>query len=260
MSDTESCKNIRRNLVKSIYEAGSGHYGSSLSCVEILYALYFHVKGPQDKIILSKGHAAPALYATLAEAGLIDVSELSTLRQINSRLQGHPDRTKLPHLDAGTGALGQGLSMAVGYALAAKLDRSDAKVFCIVGDGELQEGQIWEAAMAAAHYDLGNLCCIVDSNDLQNEQSITDTMSIDNLYEKFEAFGWNITSTYDGHNVDWLKKNLMFSDWDCPYLVGVETTKGKGISFMEDDNQWHSGVMSDREFIWAMEELKNEVD
>lgn len=258
MSDTSRCRSIRRNLIKSIHEAGSGHYGASLSCVEILFTLYAHVMGPRDKLILSKGHAAPALYATLAEVGLIDADELETLRQPDSRLQGHPDRTALPHVHAGTGALGQGLSMAIGYALAAKLDGSDGKVYCIVGDGELQEGQIWEAIMYAAHNLVDNLVCIVDKNGFQNEVSIEDTLGLGDINYRFSEFGWEVNLA-DGHSVDDLREKLTgvsFEDEHLPYVIVADTVKGKGVKFMEGDNVWHSKQMTDEEYQKAMGELK----
>lgn len=259
MSDVKHCKNIRRNIIKSIHKAGSGHYGASLSCVEILYTLYFHVMGPHDKLILSKGHAAPALYATLAEVGLIDEEELDTLRQPNSRLQGHPDRTRLPHLDAGTGALGQGLSISMGYALAAKLDGSDGRVYCIVGDGELQEGQIWEAVMAASKFELNNLCMIIDGNLFQNELTVCETMDLPYLNNTLESFGWSVQFLSHECSIEDLNLWIDLNNWidgERPRSVFVNTIKGAGISFMEDDNAWHSKQMTDEEYQKALEELR----
>jgi transketolase len=216
--------------------------------------------GPHDKLILSKGHAAPALYATLAEVGLIDVAELSTLRQPHSRLQGHPDRVALPHVHAGTGALGQGLSMAIGYALAAKLDGSNGSVYCIVGDGELQEGQCWEAAMAATKFGLDNLCMIIDNNRFQNEVSTSETMDAD-FIAALEAFGWVGCVANTGHSVEELCKCFgKFTSPEeprgAPFVVIAHTVKGEGVSFMEDENEWHSKQMTDEQYQEAMKELK----
>ena len=247
-------KKIRVNTIKSIYNAGSGHPGSSLSCVDLLTMIYFDEFKEHDRVVLSKGHAAPALYATFAEKGWIKQSELMTLRKIDSRLQGHPDRTRLPCLDAGTGALGQGLSIAAGYALAAKMKGNGGRAFAIVGDGELQEGQIWEAVMSAPLLGLDNLVCIVDSNKFQNEGPC---LNIGPIWEKFESFDW-LPYRVNGHDINHLKTAFKFAAGhnNQPVVIIAESVKGKGVSFMENSNEWHGKVMNAQDYARALEDLK----
>ena len=256
--------NIRKKTIEAIYTAGSGHSGGSLSIADILTVLWFKSMNwsvnndKNDKFILSKGHAVPVLYAVYCEMGLISEEELLGLRSIGSRLQGHPDRTKLKYLDAGTGALGQGLSISIGYALANKLKGLDRKVYCIVGDGELQEGQIWEAAMYAGA-NLGNeLVCIVDNNRLQNETWVKDTLNMHDIEKKWQSFNWN-TLVIDGHDISEIRKALhekRFSK-NGPLAIIANTVKGKGVSFMENDNAWHGKVISKESYLQAIEEINN---
>jgi transketolase len=240
---------IRRHIISMLAAAGSGHPGGSLSAVEILVSLYFEVMRhdpgnpaweERDRFILSKGHACPVVYATLAEAGYFPVEELQTLRAFGSRLQGHPDRKKLPGLEASTGSLGQGLSIASGMALGFKMDGKSNRVYCLMGDGELDEGQIWEAAMTAAHYKLDNLCGIVDRNGLQIDGWTCDVKSLEPLADKWRAFGWNVIEV-DGHDVcDLVRAFGRFRHSHFkPAVIIAHTVKGKGVKSMENEAGWH---------------------
>lgn len=256
---------IRQDIVKMLTESSSGHPGGSLSAVEILTSLYFSemkidVKNPRwedrDRFVLSKGHAAPVLYATLAEKGFFDKKELMTLRKINSMLQGHPNMHDTPGVDMSTGSLGQGISAANGMALAGKMDKKDYRVFALLGDGELEEGQVWEAAMSAAHYKLDNLTAFVDHNGLQIDGKITDVMNPEPIADKFRAFGWNVICV-DGHNF-----NEIFTAIDAaksfkgkPTLIVAATVKGKGVSFMENQASWHGTAPSKEQCAQAISEL-----
>ncbi|MBP8620642.1 MAG: transketolase [Firmicutes bacterium] len=262
----EKAREIRVNVIQMTSKAGSGHPGGSLSSADILSTLYFggvlNVKPDEplwpdrDRFILSKGHAAPALYAVLAEKGFFSKDLLPTLRQLGSPLQGHPDCRKVPGVEVSTGSLGQGLSMGVGMALSGKLDSKEYRVWVLLGDGECQEGQVWEAAMAGHHYGLDNLVAIVDHNHLQIDGRIEDVMCPEPLSEKFEAFGWNVLSA-DGHNpIDLLNafgKARMTKG--RPSVVIAETVKGKGVSFMENKKEWHGKAPSPQEAAKAIEEL-----
>ena len=258
---------IRVDIVKMVAEAGSGHPGGSLSAADIMCALYFggvlkhDPTNPQDpardRFILSKGHAAPALYATLAEAGYFPFEETLTLRKLHSRLQGHPDCRKLPGVEASTGSLGQGLSIASGMACGLKLDGSDANVFALLGDGECQEGQVWEAAMFAAHRGLDNLVAIVDHNHLQIDGSIEDVCSPESLIAKFDAFGWAVF-TCDGNDMEAVLATLKAAKGShngAPKVIIAETTKGKGVSFMEGQAGWHGKAPNAEQTEQALEEL-----
>ena len=259
---------LRIDLVSMLLEAGSGHPGGSLSSVEILTALYFHElnhdpgnpEWPQrDRFILSKGHVCPILYAALARAGYFPVEELLTLRKLNSRLQGHPGRNKgLPGIEVSTGSLGQGLGVAVGIALGAKHDGADYRVYCLNGDGELDEGSIWEAAMAAGHYGLDNLVTVVDNNDLQIDGRLSDVMNVYPIEGKFEAFNWHVISC-DGHDVKALVEAFeqASSFKGRPSVIVAKTSKGKGVSFMEDEAGWHGKAPNPEQAGKAIEELKN---
>lgn len=262
----DMAKTIRKDIVKMICEAGSGHPGGSLSSTDILVALYFSKMkhdplkpndDNRDRFILSKGHICPALYAVLARAGYFSVDELMTLRKIFSRLQGHPATSKkLPGIEVSAGSLGQGLSVACGIALGAKMDKKDFKTFCLTGDGELQEGQIWEAAMTAAHYHLDNLVCIVDKNNLQIDGTVQEVMNIDPLKDKFEAFNWHVIEC-DGHNIEELCKayDQALSYKGKPICIVANTIKGKGVSFMEDQAGWHGKAPSKEQCELAIQEL-----
>ncbi len=247
---------IRRHIISMVAAAGSGHPGGSLSAVEILTALYFEVMrhdpgNPawevRDRFVLSKGHACPVVYASLAEAGYFPVEELQTLRAFGSRLQGHPDRKKLPGLEASTGSLGQGLSIASGMALGFKMDQRSNRVYCLMGDGELDEGQIWEAAMTAAHYKLDNLCGIIDRNGLQIDGWTCDVKTLEPLADKWRAFGWNVIEV-DGHNLeDLLCAFGRFRHGHfMPTVIIAHTVKGKGVKIMENESGWH-GKAPDRD-------------
>ena len=258
-------KNIRRSIVSMICEAKSGHPGGSLSIVDILTALYYgemkidptkpKMEG-RDRFVLSKGHAAPALYAVLAERGYFPKEELMTLRKFGSHLQGHPDMKKVPGVEISTGSLGQGLSVANGMALNAKLFQEEYRVYVMMGDGELQEGQIWEAAMTAAHYKLDNLCAFVDVNNLQIDGSVDVVMGVEPLDKKWEAFGWNVLSI-DGHNFEEIFAALEAAK-ACkgkPTLILAKTVKGKGVSFMENVCGFHGTAPTAEERERALAEL-----
>jgi len=261
----ERAKNIRRSIIKMTYEAKSGHPGGSLSLAEILTVLYFdemnidpsnpHMEN-RDRLVLSKGHAAPGLYAALAERGYFSKEDLSTLRQVGSKLQGHPDMKKLAGVEMSTGSLGQGLSVANGMALAGKLDKKDYRVYAILGDGEVQEGQVWEAAMSAAHYKIDNLCAFLDSNNLQIDGNVCDIMGVEPLDKKWEAFGWHVIKI-DGHNFDEITKAIDESKTikGKPTMIIAKTTKGKGVSFMENVCNFHGVAPNKEEMQKAMEEL-----
>ncbi|MCD6575551.1 MAG: transketolase [Nanoarchaeota archaeon] len=253
---------VRKHIIEMTYEAGSGHPGGSLSATDIITALYFHVMRYErnnlnrDRFILSKGHAAPALYAVLAEAGLIPIEELKTLRKIGSRLQGHPSSAFLPYVEISTGSLGQGLSVANGIALAGKLDKRGYRVYVLLGDGEIQEGQVWEAAMTAGNYKLDNLCAILDYNHLQIDGKVSEVMNIKPVKEKWEAFGWN-TLVVDGH--DFYKLIRAFDEArntkDVPTIIIAQTTKGKGVSFMENEVGWHGKAPNEEQKEIALNEI-----
>ena len=258
-------KNIRRSIVSMICEAKSRHPGGSLSIVDILTALYYDemnidpakpkMEG-RDRFVLSKGHAAPALYAILAEKGYFPKEELMTLRKFGSHLQGHPDMKKVPGVEISTGSLGQGLSVANGMALNAKIFKEDYRVYVMIGDGELQEGQIWEAAMTAAHYKLDNVCAFVDSNNLQIDGNVDAVMGVEPLDKKWEAFGWNVLSI-DGHNFEEIFAALEAAK-ACkgkPTLILAKTVKGKGVSFMENVCGFHGTAPTAEERDKALAEL-----
>lgn len=261
----KKAKIIRYNIIKMIGLAGSGHPGGALSSTEIITSLFFHImnydpKNPnwpdRDRFVLSKGHSCAALYAALAEAGFFPVETLWTFRKLNSILQGHPDKVKTPGVEISSGSLGQGLSVANGMALAAKLDKKNYHTFVLLGDGELDEGQIWEAATTSAHYKLDNLTAIIDRNKLQIDGPTEKVMSLGNLTEKFKSFGF-YTLEIDGHNfgeiLDALdKKNIIA---DKPKAVIASTIKGKGVSFMEGVIDFHGKATTKEETIDALEEI-----
>ncbi len=256
---------MRKDIVEMLYKSGSGHPGGSLSAVEILSALYFKVmnvdeKNPRwqerDRFVLSKGHAAPVLYAALAEKGFFPKSELWNLRKIGSLLQGHPEMKNIPGVDMSTGSLGQGFSTAVGMALGLKTDNSNSRVFALLGDGELQEGIVWEAAMAASHYKLENLTAFVDYNGLQIDGPNEEVMGVHPVTDKFKAFGWNVL-TADGHDFGEILEAIEIAKTykGKPTMIVARTVKGKGVSFMEDQAGWHGKAPNKEERDQAMNEL-----
>ena len=265
----EAAKAVRRDIILQIYSANSGHPGGSLSAADIMTALYFQVmdidpadpaKAGRDRFVLSKGHAAPALYACLAERGFFDKEELKTLRKTGSRLQGHPSKKALPGVEMSTGSLGQGISVAAGMALAGKADGCKGRVYTLLGDGELQEGLVWEAAMAAGHYKLDNLCAVVDHNGLQIDGRNEDVMNVMPIAEKFAVFGWNVLEI-DGHDMEQILDAFEMAE-KCkgmPTVIVAETVKGKGVSFMEDQAGWHGKAPDLEQAKQAMQELGGEL-
>ncbi|MDR2655245.1 MAG: transketolase [Oscillospiraceae bacterium] len=254
----------RKDIIKMTAAAKSGHPGGSLSAVEILVALYYGAAKTdpskpgweeRDRIVLSKGHAAPVLYAVLAGKGFFPRGDLLTLRKTGSYLQGHPDMHKVPGVDMSTGSLGQGASVSVGMAIAGKRAEKPYKVFAVLGDGELQEGLVWEAAMAAAHYRLDNLSFIIDNNGLQIDGRNSDVMDVGDVAEKFRAFGF-YTAGVDGHNTDRILEALARDTGGKPRCIVAKTTKGKGVSFMENQAGWHGKAPSAAEAEKALAELE----
>lgn len=256
---------IRIDIIEGTYRAGSGHPGGSLSCADIVAYLYFYEmnvdckdpkKEDRDRFVLSKGHAAPALYGALAEKGYFPREDIKTLRQINSHLQGHPDMNKTPGVDMSTGSLGIGISNACGMALGGKLDKADYRVFCITGDGELQEGQVWEAAMFASHYKLDNLIVFVDANRLQIDGNVCDVMTVEHIDRRFEAFGWH-TQRIDGHDFEQIATAVENAKKveGKPSVIVCDTVKGKGVSFMENKAGWHGVAPKKDDYEAAIKEL-----
>lgn len=259
-------KELRKNIVEMIYRAKSGHPGGSLSIADILSVLYWKEmnvdpKNPKsenrDRLVLSKGHAAPALYAALIEKGYVSKDLIPTLRKWHSPLQGHPDMKKLNGVEMSTGSLGQGLSVGNGMALSSKIFKNDYRVYVILGDGELQEGQVWEAAMTSAHYKLDNLVAIIDYNNLQIDGKVSDVMGVLPITDKFKSFNWNVIEI-DGHSYEEIiealneARNLKGK----PTAIIANTIKGKGISFMENNGAFHGAAPNDEQYKQAMEELK----
>ena len=262
---TTACK-VRMGIIEGVFNAKSGHPGGSLSIADVLTYLYFakmnvYPDNPKfkerDRLVLSKGHTAPGLYSVLANRGYFDVEELKTLRHIGARLQGHPDMKYIPGVDMSTGSLGQGISAACGMALSAKLTNDTYKVYTILGDGEIEEGQVWEAAMFAAHYKLDNLVAIVDNNGLQIDGKISDVCSPYPITDKFAAFGWHVI-TMDAHDFDSIE--AAFNEAETisgqPVAIIQTSVKGKGVSFMENQCSWHGTAPNAEQYAAAMEELK----
>jgi transketolase len=262
----EKAKILRIEILKMLTEAGSGHTGGSLSAADILTALYFYKmrhnpKDPvwreRDRFILSKGHAAPVLYAALALSGYFDKALLKTLRKLGSPLQGHPCSKLLPGVEISTGSLGQGLSIANGIAMGLKLDGLLSRVYCLLGDGETQEGQVWEAAMTAAHYKLDNLCAIIDNNGLQIDGHCCDVMYIEPIVKKWEAFGWHVIDI-NGHEMKAIVNALNEAETikEKPTMIVARTIKGKGVSFFEGKVEYHGMAPTHEELEKALEELE----
>lgn len=260
---------IRRHVLEAVYSAQSGHPGGSLSIAEILSVLYFHEmnidpnnpKDPnRDRFVLSKGHCAPALYGALAERGFFPTEDIKTFRKIDSYLQGHPDMKHIPGVDMSTGSLGQGICAANGMALAAKLDNKDYRVYTVLGDGELEEGQVWEAAMFAAHYKLDNLTAFVDLNLLQIDGDVRKVMNPTPVDAKFAAFGWNVITT-DAHDVGKLigAVDAAKAVKDMPTVIIAKSIKGKGVSFMENNAAWHGSAPNTEQYETAIHEIDEKI-
>jgi len=261
----EIAKVIRRDVLTMVLESGSGHLGGSLSAVEILVTLYWDVMkvkpdrpvwDDRDRLVLSKAHAAPALYAVLARRGYYDVKDLLTFRKLKSRLQGFPDMHTTIGIDASVGSPGQGLSIANGIAMAARMDRKDFRVYCLVGDGEAHEGQIWEAAMTAAHHKLDNVCAIIDRNMMMGDGSTEDIVALSPLEDKWRTFNWHVIEV-DGHDFERLR--AAFSEAASvkgqPTLIHARTKKGKGVPFMEGKPEWHDKRLTEELYEEAMKAL-----
>ncbi len=260
-----ACK-VRMGVIEGVHSAKSGHPGGSMSAADMFTYLYFREMNvdpsnpkwkDRDRFVLSKGHTAPGLYTALALKGFFPVEDMVTLRHIDSYLQGHPNMVTVPGVDMSTGSLGQGISCAVGMAIGLKLQGKSQRVYTLLGDGEIQEGQVWEACMSASHYDLDNLCVIVDNNGLQIDGNIKDVMSPYPIVDKFEAFGFHV-ETIDGHDFDQIEKamNVARSTKGKPTAIVMKTVKGKGVSFMENQAGWHGKGPNDAEYEQAMSELK----
>ena len=262
----EIARNVRIGIIDAVYSASSGHPGGSLSSADILTYLYFEElnidpadpKAPdRDRFVLSKGHISPGLYSVLAHRGFFPVEDLKTFRKTTSYLQGHPDLKKTPGVDMTTGSLGQGVSAACGMALAAKIDNSSRRVWALMGDGESEEGEVWESAMFAAHYKLGNLCYILDWNGLQIDGPIADVMNPTPYREKFEAFGWNVIDA-DAHDFESIDRAVKAAKAfkGKPSVIIAKSVKGKGVSYMENNVSWHGAAPNEEQYKIAMAELK----
>lgn len=259
-------KEIRKDIIEEVYSAQSGHPGGALSIADIIAVLYFDEmnideKNPKwedrDRFVLSKGHATAALYAVLAEKGFFPKENLKGFRNIESKIQGHPNMNDVPGIDMSTGSLGQGLSVANGMAIGAKMDNKSYRVYCILGDGEIEEGQIWEATMASSKYKLDNLCVIIDNNNLQIDGTIEEVMSSYPIDKKFESFGFNVI-TINGHDIEQIKEALKQAKQtkEYPTCIIAKTIKGKGVSFMENKAEWHGKAPKKEEYEQAMKELE----
>lgn len=264
----EHARNIRKHIIDMIYNAQSGHPGGSLSAADIVTYLYFEEMDitkenvnniNRDRFVLSKGHASPLLYSVLIEKGILKAEEITKFRQINSRLQGHPNMNYVSGVDMSSGSLGQGISAAVGMALANKIDNNKHRIYVLLGDGECEEGQVWEAAMSAAHYQLDNLCAFVDFNGLQIDGDIRDVLNPTPIDEKFKSFGWNVV-VIDGHDFSAIKEacEIARKCKNKPTMILAKTKKGKGVSFMEDKVQWHGSAPSKEQYEVACKELEGD--
>lgn len=264
----QEARKVREDIIDEVYYAKSGHPGGSLSITDILTVLYFkemniNPENPnreeRDRFVLSKGHCSPALYSCLANRGFFPVEDLKTFRDIHSYLQGHPDKNKVPGVDMTTGSLGQGLSVANGMAIAGKMDKKGYRVYCVLGDGEIEEGQIWEAAMAANKYKLDNLCVIVDNNNLQIDGTIEEVMSSYPIDEKFRSFGFQVINI-NGHDIEEIIKafEVARNVKGKPTCIIAKTIKGKGVAFMENQAGWHGKAPNEEQYKQAIEELRGE--
>ena len=262
----QKARKVREDILEEVYQAKSGHPGGSLSIADILTVLYFREMNidpenpngeDRDRLVLSKGHCSPALYSCLANRGFFPVEDLKTFRHIDSYLQGHPDKNKVPGVDMTTGSLGQGLSCANGMAIAGKMNQKDYRVYCILGDGEIEEGQVWEAAMAASHYKLDNLCVVVDNNNLQIDGTIEEVMSSYPIDEKFRSFGFQVINI-DGHDIDEISKafEVARNVKGKPTCIIAKTIKGKGVDFMENQAGWHGKAPNEEQYNQAIAGFK----
>ena len=263
----KTANEVRKGIVTAVHSAKAGHPGGSLSAADLFTYLYFEEmnidpkepkKADRDRFVLSKGHTAPGLYATLANRGYFPVEDLKTLRHIGSYLQGHPDMKHIPGVDMSSGSLGQGISAAVGMALAGKMDNADYRVYTLLGDGEIQEGQVWEASMFAGHRKLDNLVVIVDNNGLQIDGKIEDVCSPYPIYKKFEAFNFHVINVEDGNDFDQLAAAFKEAKETkgMPTAIIMKTVKGKGVSYMENNAGWHGKAPNDEEYAIAMADLE----
>ena len=263
----KTANEVRKGIVTAVHSAKAGHPGGSLSAADLFTYLYFEEmnidpkepkKADRDRFVLSKGHTAPGLYATLANRGYFPVEDLKTLRHIGSYLQGHPDMKHIPGVDMSSGSLGQGISAAVGMALAGKMDNADYRVYTLLGDGEIQEGQVWEASMFAGHRKLDNLVVIVDNNGLQIDGNIADVCSPYPIDKKFEAFNFHVIADVDAHDFEALRAAFKEAreTKDMPTAIILKSEKGKGVSFMENKAGWHGKAPNDEEYAIAMDELE----
>lgn len=266
----EKARKLRVDIIKTLHKSKSGHTGGSLSVIDILTVLYYHKMRhdpanpkweQRDRMVLSKGHAAPAQYVALADCGYFPKEDLQMLRQLGGHLQGHPDSKGTPGVEVCTGSLGQGLSMAVGMALGLSLDKSPSRVYAVLGDGELQEGQIWEAAMSASHYRLDNLCILIDANGLQIDGEVAKVMNVEPIGDKFRAFGCNVVEI-DGHDIGAIVTALDEAEGvkGKPTAIVARTVKGKGVSFFENKASYHGVTPSDEELPRALQCLGDDCD
>lgn len=250
-------KEVRKDILLQVYSANSGHPGGSLSCADILTAIYFDLQKEGDKVVLSKGHASPALYAVLAEKGCFPKEELVNFRKLGSILQGHPSSKSTPGVDVSSGSLGQGLSIANGIALSFRLDKKENYVYVILGDGEIQEGQVWEAAMSSSHYKLNNVIAFLDYNKLQIDGSNDEVMTVSPVDKKFEAFGWFVQEI-DGHNFDEIINAVNIAKTqNKPSMIIANTVKGKGVPFMENQASWHGKAPNKEQYEEAIKCIEN---
>ena len=263
----QKARKVREDIIEEVYQAKSGHPGGSLSIADILTVLYFREMNikpedpkweDRDRFVLSKGHCSPALYSCLANRGFFPVEDLKTFRNINSYLQGHPDKNKVPGVDMTTGSLGQGLSAANGMAIAGKMEQKEYRVYCVLGDGEIEEGQIWEAAMASNKYKLDNLCVIVDNNNLQIDGTVEEVMSPYPIDEKFKSFGFQVINI-DGHDIEEIIKafEVARNVKGKPTCIIAKTIKGKGVDFMENQAGWHGKAPNEEQYEQAMKGFKD---
>ena len=256
----EEAKKNRKKILEMVYKANAGHPGGSLSVIDILTAIYTNevdfTARERSRVILSKGHATPALYAVLNQLGFISESEFDTFRKVDSRLQGHPDKNKIPEIDANTGLLGQGLSIGIGMALGKKLKNDESRVYVILGDGELHEGQVWEALMSAPHYKLDNLVAILDYNRLSSKDDVNKVMNLEPLRDKIKAFNWELMEI-NGHSMEEITEVLGKAKEivEKPVFIIADTVKGKGVSFMENNPKWHSGGLKEEEYITGIKDI-----